>query len=467
MGKLNPLPSLSNRGFGIEALIFALFAFLLVFSSLSSQFKDFFANLNNPVGVPTATPLRTITPSRAPTPVPTNQATSMPTATLGNPTPTNVVPPSATPTTPVGQNTPTTGPTQGSQTPTPLPTFTNPGPGNGKITASAETEPVLACGSSRCDAADDPAIWIHPTDPNKSLIIGTDKQGNGSGGLEVYDLTGKKLQIINSPSGNVDVRYNFPMDGAKIDIAAAYSKSKNSAAFYKINPATLRLEDITGSGSTKGGGTSLYRSSVSGKYYYLSNAGGVVTQYELAGSGGKINTTQVRSVSFGGGTTEGIAADDVLKNIYASEEGAHAVWKIPAEPDGGSTKTLVDSAKLTADTEGITIYYKSDGTGYLLVSNQGANAYNIYTREGNNTYIGTFTIETGTFDGTSSTDGIDVVNFPLGPNFPSGMFVAQDGANDNGGTNNNQDFKLVPWQQIAAKFNLSMDTTWDPRKIGQ
>ena len=33
---------------------------------------------------------------------------------------------------------------------------------------------------------DDPAIWINPEDPSKSLIIGTDKDDDGA--LYVYDL---------------------------------------------------------------------------------------------------------------------------------------------------------------------------------------------------------------------------------------------------------------------------------------
>src|SRR3546814_16511798 len=38
---------------------------------------------------------------------------------------------------------------------------------------------------------DDPAIWINPSDPAQSLLIGTDKDENG--GLYVYDLQGKKI----------------------------------------------------------------------------------------------------------------------------------------------------------------------------------------------------------------------------------------------------------------------------------
>lgn len=34
------------------------------------------------------------------------------------------------------------------------------------------------------DAADDPAIWMHPTNPGRSIVIGTHTQG----AVEVYDL---------------------------------------------------------------------------------------------------------------------------------------------------------------------------------------------------------------------------------------------------------------------------------------
>ena len=50
------------------------------------------------------------------------------------------------------------------------------------LAAIVETEPVL----STEDAADDPAIWVHPTDAQLSLVIGTDKQY----GLEVYGQMG-------------------------------------------------------------------------------------------------------------------------------------------------------------------------------------------------------------------------------------------------------------------------------------
>ena len=46
-----------------------------------------------------------------------------------------------------------------------------------QVIATMETEPV----ASSDDTADDPCIWVHPTDPSLSLIIGTDKDENSAG----------------------------------------------------------------------------------------------------------------------------------------------------------------------------------------------------------------------------------------------------------------------------------------------
>ena len=56
---------------------------------------------------------------------------------------------------------------------------------------------------SRGDAADDPAIWIHPDAPEQSLVVGTDKRS----GLLVYDLSGNQLQhLVAGNLNNVDLR---------------------------------------------------------------------------------------------------------------------------------------------------------------------------------------------------------------------------------------------------------------------
>jgi myo-inositol-hexaphosphate 3-phosphohydrolase len=82
----------------------------------------------------------------------------------------------------------------------------------GDATATVETVPVLSTG----DAADDPAVWVHPSDPARSVVIGNDK----GGALEVYDLSGARIQrIADGFFGNVDVRRSVPVGSGAVDVA--------------------------------------------------------------------------------------------------------------------------------------------------------------------------------------------------------------------------------------------------------
>jgi 3-phytase len=340
------------------------------------------------------------------------------------------------------------------------------------VRPTVETEPVEAI----ADAADDPAIWIHPTDTALSLIIGTDKSTEG--GLGLYNLDGSLHQFV--PIGevnNVDVRYNFPLNGEPTAIVVATNRTNNSLAVYRVNPETRELEAVAArdliSDVPEVYGFCLYHSAVSGLYYAFVNSTdtGDVEQWELFDNGsGLIDGRVVRTFTVGT-QTEGCTADDELGFVYIGEEDV-AIWKYGAEPDAGEDRVAVDytdeadeSGNLVADVEGLSLYYTSEGTGYLIASSQGSSEFTVYTREGDNAYLGKFMIsETATIDGVTGSDGLDVTNFPLGEAFPFGVFVTQDDTNIN--PDGNQNFKLVPWELIAEPMGLTIDTTFDPRLIG-
>lgn len=314
------------------------------------------------------------------------------------------------------------------------------------VAAAVETDPV----PSRGDAADDPAIWIHPTDPSRSVIIGTDKKA----GLAVYDLIGQQLQYL--PDGelnNVDVRSDFPLGGQLVALVTASNRAENSIAIYRVNPATRMLENVAAREifTTDAYGSCMYRSAVTGKYYYFVNSkAGVVEQWELFDNGaGKVDGRRVRSFDVGT-TTEGCVADDELGYLYIGEQ-SQGIWKYGAEPGNAPTRTLVDTTgpggHLTAQVEGLALYYAGPGTGYLIASSQGRNEFVIYRRESDNDYVMRVKITPGNgIDEVTHTDGIDVVSGNLGPLFPEGVLVVQDHQNDGG----NQNFKLVSWQAITA-----------------
>jgi 3-phytase len=326
-----------------------------------------------------------------------------------------------------------------------------------------ETTPVPNTG----DAADDPAIWIHPINPALSTILATDKQG----GLVVYDLAGNELQYLaDGKMNNIDLRYNFLLGGRPVALVTASNRAGNSIAIYKVNLITRRLEPV-GVQPLAGPevyGSCMYHSSTSGMYYvFVNNKSGLVEQWKLSeGGNGQVAAQMVRTFDVGS-QVEGCVADDELGHFYIGEEEI-GIWKYGAEPEDGTTGTLIHSTSgehLVSNVEGLTIYYADNGTGYLIVSSQGNNTFVIYRREGQNAYVQTFEIAAGNgIDEVSATDGVDVTNFGLGGAFPQGLFIAQDGNNDN----ENQNFKLVPWSVIAQTTNppLAIDLGWDPRAVG-
>ncbi|MER5482049.1 phytase [Streptomyces sp. NPDC002812] len=307
------------------------------------------------------------------------------------------------------------------------------------VTATAETAPVSHSG----DAADDPAIWVHPTDPAKSVVVGTDKKG----ALEVYDMTGARIQRISGDYGNnVDLRGNIVVTAD--DEAAG---GNGAMHIYRIDPVTRqlkRLKDVPTEVTAHG--ICLYTSPASGKLYAFPNStSGRVEQWELAVSGDSVTATSVRLWD-AGSAVEGCYADDTTGKLYLGEEDV-GVWIYGAEPTAGTTRTKLDSTgsagHITADTEGITA-----AGNRIYVSSQGSNDFTVYDRT-THAYLGRFAVSNGTAaDDCEDTDGIDASAADLGPAFPQGVFICQDGSNGAPGTSGNQNFKFVPLQRITANF---------------
>ncbi|MCH8134406.1 MAG: phytase [Proteobacteria bacterium] len=332
------------------------------------------------------------------------------------------------------------------------------------VSPSVQTVPVTTFG----DAADDPAIWVHPDDPAMSIIIGTQKKR----GINVYDMSGKLLQSREDGRiNNVDIRYGFMLGGEAVDIVTASNRTHQSIAIWKVDPVTRTLIEIAdGVIPTEMGdpyGLCMYVSAKTGEYFvFVNDTDGLVKQWQLVDAGnGKAGVNLVREFSVGS-QTEGCVADDETGNLYVGEENV-ALWKYSAEPDGGDARTMVDSIEtgnLTADVEGVAIYYGANGTGYLIASNQGADNYAIYERQGDNKFLGHFHIvadEATGIDGASETDGLDVTSANLGPAFPHGALIVQDGRNIS--PVERQNFKIVPWERIAAAMELTISSGYDPR----
>lgn len=337
------------------------------------------------------------------------------------------------------------------------------------VHASVETVNVPSAG----DAADDPAIWIHPTDPALSTIIATDKNW----GLLVYGLDGREIQRVSGARpNNVDLRYNFPLGADRVAIVAASDRQTGRILLFRVDPATRRLVNVAARDIATGlsvNGLCLYFSPVTRTHHvFVSSLTGTVQQWALFDAGaGLVDAELVRTIEVGSGC-EGLVADDEYAALYASEEtetipsedGVVSIWRYGAEPGDGTARTMIGGGLFGDDIEGLSLHYRGNATGYLVASDQDADSFVVFRREGGNAFVKRFRIASKSpIDGVTHTDGIDCVSFPLGPRFPNGLFVAQDDVN----SSSRQNFKLVPWERIAGSgAAMAIDTGFDPRTIG-
>jgi 3-phytase len=195
-----------------------------------------------------------------------------------------------------------------------------------------------------------------------------------------------------------------------------------------------------------------------GIYVFVNNGGdGLYRQWLITAPDGKAVGERVREFEVGS-QAEGCAADDEAGALYVAEEGG-GFYRYSAKPDGGSVRKEIDrvdgSNGLQADIEGVEIWAGADGAGFIVLSNQGADNYAVYRREGDNAFVGMFHIVADPdrgIDGVSETDGLDVVSAPLGAKFPDGLLVVQDGRNLS--PRERQNYKFVSWRDIAGALGI-------------
>ena len=346
--------------------------------------------------------------------------------------------------------------------PPPLPADTR------TVVAFTETPPVADPG----DAADDPAIWVNPAEPSASLIVATNKRR----GLVVYGIDG---EIVSSSDvgqvNNVDLRAAAGGAGPEAGIVvSATNRANRTIDVFGLDPETGNLSPLLDGPITPGFreepyGLCMYRSAASGDLYVFAiDFAGAVEQWRLDGDGRNgVTGTRVRSWAIGG-KTEGCVADDANGWLFVGEEEV-GIWRYDAESDAEpGARVAVDrtgvgedpGARLAASVEGLTLYAAPDGgplDGFLVASSQGNNTYVVYDRAPPHAYRGTFRVGDGpAADGTEDTDGLDVVSAPLGASYPMGLLVVQDGVNTAAdGSEANQNFKFVSWQDVAEALDLT------------
>lgn len=385
-------------------------------------------------------------------------------------------------------------------------------------------------------SGDDPAIWVHPKNSHRSLVIVTAKEG----GLRVYDMKSKELQALKATAAprkdgvagrfnNVDIAYGVKIGNRRVDVAVVSDRYNDQLRFFAIDPTGARsktpLREITAPEQpflfSADRATVTKEHTAYGLAVYQPRRGPaqvVVTQegatalatVRIVEKNGKLGyapvgkTTMPDSFRLPDRTTwtpceepgtppqfEGASVDQRSGVLYAAQEDV-GLWRIPL-PLGSRGARLVDTVRdfgihetwdakaeeckpinpnakgfggrlLTADAEGVDIYYGPRGKGYVIVSGQGDDSFVVYSREGRNAPLGTFKVKgVKGVDDIHGSDGLAVTNRPVG-DYRRGLLVTHDEPETGPGLDPKRDvtnFSYVQWREIAKNLRLESSTRED------
>lgn len=306
------------------------------------------------------------------------------------------------------------------------------------LTPLLETSPVS-------DDADDPAIWVHPRDASRSLVIGTDKVAK-TGGLYVFDLQGLEVQHVGGLDrpNNVDVVQAVRLGGEPADFAVCTERMKRQLRIFRIDRETGVLSDVSGATAVFADrrgedaapmGVAIYRKSETEVYVVVSPKEGPVSDhlalYRLEeGVKGTINARFVRYFGkfSGQGEIEALAVDAGHGTVFAADEGA-GIRSYVIEPDASVPMPetgFFGRDDYQGDREGMAVLHQKGRT--LLVGSdqiEGGSRLHVYdvTEKPRRVAV----VRTA----SDETDGLDIATGATSSRLPEGVLVMMNSGKRN------------------------------------
>lgn len=322
------------------------------------------------------------------------------------------------------------------------------------LRAAVITERVL-------EDSDDPAIWFNAAMPSASLVLGTDKH-ESDGGVYVFTLDGRidrarTVTGLQRPN-NVDVLQGVTLNGRGMDIAVATERNRMALRVFAL-PDMTPVDDggipvFDGDTTRAPMGIALYHRPSDGSVYAFVGgkdgpAEGYIWQYRLdADDAGVVRGTLVRHLGRFSGEKEieAIAVDPELGYVYFSDETV-GIRKHYADPDSSTAElAFFGTSGFVRDHEGIAIYRRDDGTGYIIVSDQQGGRIQVFPREGNAGNPHEHPVLAVIPVSAVDTDGLEVTHHAMGERFTGGMLVlmSTDGT-----------FHFYRWEDVQARINAA------------
>jgi 3-phytase len=393
-----------------------------------------------------------------------------------------------------------------------------------EVRATLETEPFFEADDAD---ADDPAIWVHPTDRARSIVVGTLKNG----GLAVFDLAGETIQRIDyadedARQNNADVVYGVSLGGLTRDLIVVTDRGLDHLRVFAVDPAGAAsvspLIEVTvpdppvifeGDDNISAYGVAVWKEGDGTAYAVVSqrHRTTLVLLRLVAGPGGTIGFERVdrlelpSTFKLRGGEewtpcleedgeepqVEGMVVDPRRGFLFAAQEDV-GIWRIPLDDARFGGAVLFDRVRefgqpytRTFDPEEeeyvceIDADAPSSGSDYLVADSEGltiyrlegARGYLLASSQGNSTFVVydlTSLRPLGTFAiGEGATDAVDESDGAMVISLPLGTFTEGLLVTHDGNDEPFEDatnFKFTRWDDLADALGLEIDTSsGDPR----
>ncbi len=363
------------------------------------------------------------------------------------------------------------------------------------LDAIGETAPIPAGFSD----SDDAAIWKHPTDPMRSVILGTSKYDeDGKGGLGAYASDGRELHFFAGAKLNsVDILG---------DLAVASNRSENALDLYRIRDGIVSfigrtsLQDQDGQSFEPYGlclatyeddKVHIYLPTKSGKLYDYTlnkkNKASLKKTIDLAALVKPDQDLWIQSIvtkeTIAEGEEdelqenlderfilEGCVHDPRTQTLYVGMEN-FGIWSFETDESKAQPELLIPVLgswtdigdwqepglpRVTDDIEGMDILHR-EGRSYLLFSSQGISEFTLYNLD-EIEWVGNFKLRLNTEDAVSLTDGLAIASGNFGPAYPEGILVVHDDENtDADGQQQPANYKLVSLADLWKIFQDDED----------
>lgn len=289
--------------------------------------------------------------------------------------------------------------------------------------------------------SDDPAIWIDRANPANSLVLGTDKDADGA--LYVFGLDGKLhadrvVRGLLRPN-NVDVAYDVPLGGRKVDVAIVSERFANRLRVFSL--PDMRPVDGGGIAVFEGErardvmGIATYTRPTDGALFAIVSRSsrhapqqGYLHQYRLVDDGtGTLRGLKARAFGEWSGRKEieALSVDASRGVVFASDE-TWGIRKYHADPAVERADDELARFGLTGfarDHEGSAVFRRGNERPLLFVSDQQAGELRVFELDGPADAPHRHALVGRVRYAALETDGIELTGTAL-PGFPGGLLVA-------------------------------------------